>query len=80
MVTRHSYLAPGQRYARSGGPVWRAADQLTVLVVAKDRVGKDWVTFRGPCGEDLTRLAAQFEAAVAAGEIVPLSHGPIASC
>jgi hypothetical protein len=80
MVTRHSFLAPGQRYARSGFPVWRAADQFTVLVVGKDRVGKIWVTFRGPDGEDFTRLAAQFEAGIAAGEIVPLTPGPIASC
>jgi hypothetical protein len=80
MAPRQSFLAAGQRYVRSGCPVWRVADQLTVLVVGKDRLGTVWVTFRGPDGEDRTRMAAQFEAAVAAGEIVPLASSQVALC
>ena len=80
MVTRHSFLAPGQRYARSGFPVWRAADQLTVLVVGKDRLARSGSPFAVRTAQDGARLAAQFEAGIAAGELVPLTPGPIASC
>jgi hypothetical protein len=78
--SHQSFLAPGQRYARSGHPAWRTDCQLTILAVARDLSGLVWATYRGPYGADYTALATQVELAVVAGEIVPVSDGQEVSC
>jgi hypothetical protein len=75
-----SFLAPGQRYARSGCPTWRTDNQLTILVVGRDRSGLVWATYRGPHGADTTALATQVELAVISGEIVPVIDGRALDC
>jgi hypothetical protein len=75
-----SFLAPGQRYARSGRPAWRTDNQLTILVVGRDRSGLVWATYRGPHGADTTALAPEVEMAVVSGEIVPVIDGRALDC
>ena len=77
---QQSFLAPGQRYARSGRPAWRTDNQLTILAVSRDRSGLVWTTYRGPHGADTTALATQVERAVVSGEIVPVLDGPVFHC
>ena len=70
---RHStYLAPGQRYVTSGSPGWRSDRQVTVLAIARDRQGQVRVAYRGPNGNQVVEPAAQFEAAIATGQLVPV--------
>ena len=80
MDTRNSFLAAGQRYARFRLPERRIDDHVTILAVSRNRLGAVWITFRGPDGRDYFRPATQFQTAVAAGELVPLTNGPVASC
>ena len=80
MVTRLTYLAAGQRYARSCRPDFCVDDQVMILAVNRDQRGTAWIIFRGRDGRDHLGLATQFESAVATGEIVPLSSGPVAIC
>jgi hypothetical protein len=78
--SQQRFLAPGQRYARSGHPAWRTESQLTILAVAQDRTGLIWATYRAPHGADTTALASQVERAVVAGEIVPVGDGQAVHC
>jgi hypothetical protein len=80
MDTRLNYLAAGQRYARLRLSDRRADDQVTILAVSQDRIGTVWITFRTRDGRDYFRPAREFQTAVAAGELVPLTVGPIANC
>ena len=80
MVTHLTYLAAGQRYTRCRTPDCRADDQVMILAVSRDQCGSAWVIFRGRDGRDHFGLATQFETAVATGEIVPLTSGPVATC
>jgi hypothetical protein len=76
-----TYLAPGQRYAPSDSPAWRADRQLTVLAVGRDPRGTMRVAYRCPDGHQVVEPAAQFEAAVASGQLVPVvGAGFLASC
>jgi hypothetical protein len=76
-----SYLAPGQRYAPAGSPAWRADRQVTVLRVGRDRQGLLRVAYRCPDGHQVVEPTAQFEAAVASGQLVPVAGpGLLASC
>ena len=76
-----TYLAPGQRYVPTGSAAWRADRQLTVLRVGRDGAGLLRVAYRCPNGHQVVEPAAQFEAAVAAGQLVPVvGAGRLASC
>jgi hypothetical protein len=81
MATRRTFLAPGQRYAAPHDPSWRTDRQLTVLHLDRAPSGAVAVAVRGPSGELLTIPAAEIEAAVAAGQLVPVAGtGRAASC
>jgi hypothetical protein len=73
MVSPSIVLAPGQRYADSGGPEWRLDRQLTILRVRADPDGVLRVAYRGPEGDRLVEPAAQFAADVAAGPLCPIA-------
>ena len=79
MDTRNSYLAAGQRYGRFRLPDRRLDDHVTIMAVSRARLGSVWITFRGPDGRVYFRPATQFQTAVATGELVPLTMGPVAS-
>ena len=72
-VTPTTFLAPGQRYAPTGSPAWRADRQVTILRVGRDRSGRLRVAYCSPNGEQVVEPTAQFEAAVAAGHLVPVA-------
>jgi hypothetical protein len=81
MAATATFLAPGQRWARPDLPAWRADLQITILAVLAGPSHAPRVTYRCPNGEQVTGPAASFEAAVAAGEIVPVTGpGRIALC
>ena len=76
-----TYLAPGQRYAPSGSAAWRADHQVTVLLVAADERGLAAVAYGGPDGHRVIEPAAQFESAVASGQLVPVvGYGVLERC
>ena len=80
MATLPTCLAPGQRYAVPGIEAWRTDHQLTILRVGRDARGLACVTYRCPNGQDVTGPAARFEAAVAAGEVVPVAAALRVAC
>jgi hypothetical protein len=67
-----TYLAPGQRYTPTGSAGWRADRQVTILRVGRDLQGVSRVAYRCPNGHQVVEPVAQFEAAVAAGQLVPV--------
>ena len=76
-----TYLAAGQRYVPNGSPAWRSDRQLTVLMVGRDRQGLMRVAYRCPNGHQMVEPAAQFEAAVTNGQLVPvIGAGVLARC
>ena len=81
MAAPRTYLAPGQRYAQPDAPPWRAERQVTVLAVGRDEGGRPRVTCRYPGGARTVEPAAQLEAAIAAGQLVPVpGFGRLARC
>lgn len=79
--TPTTFLALGQRYAPAGSPAWRADRQLTVLHIGRDRQGLLHVAYRCPAGHQVVEPTAQFDAAVASGQLVPFAGpGRPASC
>jgi len=81
MAATTTFLAPGQRWLRRDIPAWRAALQITILRVESDSHRLPLGTYRCPGGDDVTGPATSFEAAVAAGEIVPVvGTGRFARC
>ncbi len=82
MKTSGTYLAPGQRYVKADLQAWRADQQITIVKVTR-RHGRvpARVTYRCPGGQEVFGAAAQLEAAIAAGRIVPVTgFGRVASC
>jgi hypothetical protein len=79
-MDRMNYLAAGQRYARFRLPDRLFGEQVAILAVSQDRLGTVWVTFRRLDGRDQFRPATVIRAAIAAGELVPLTYGQIARC
>lgn len=83
MAVRNTYIAPGQRFARLDRRTWHATEHLTILHVDRDALGLTWVTYRERDGEDedMVGPAALFEAAIAAGALVPIAlGGQVAQC
>jgi hypothetical protein len=81
MAAINTYLAPGQRYVSSGGAAWRADRQVTILRVGHDLSGLLRVAYRSANGHQVVEPAAQFEAAVANGQMVPVvGAGFLARC
>lgn len=77
---RATFLAPGQRYAEAGTAPWRIDKQWTVVHVGLSG-GAARVTSRCPNGHQLVVPAQQLEAAILAGQIVPVAGtGRIARC
>jgi hypothetical protein len=77
----HTYLAPGQRYTPTGSATWRADKQVTILRVGRDLSGLLRVAYHLPNGHQVVEPAAQFEAAVANGQLVPVTGaGALARC
>lgn len=72
-LTPITFLAPGQRYAPTGSPAWRADRQVTILQVGRDRSGLLRVAYRSSNGDHVVEPTAQFEAAVATGKLVPVA-------
>lgn len=80
MAVRNTYIAPGQRFARLDRRTWHATEHLTILHVDRDALGLTWVTYRERDeGEDMVGPAALFEAAIAAGALVPVAIGNLAT-
>jgi hypothetical protein len=76
-----TYLAPGQRYTDVAANPWRLDQQLTILHIGERAGGQSVVTYRLLSGGVETASAAQFEAAVAKGLIVPVvGFGRVAAC
>jgi hypothetical protein len=69
---RTTYLAPGQRYIPSFSAGWRSDRQVTVLMVDRDPSGLLRVAYRYADGHQVVEPAVQFEAAVTAGQLVPV--------
>lgn len=81
MTTSETFLGPGQRYAMTGLAGWRADQQALVLELDRDPALGLCVTYRCPGGQLVRGTAAEFEDAVARGEIVPVvGAGRLASC
>jgi hypothetical protein len=81
MSTAATFLAPGQRYTKTDGPAWRADLQLVIVGIARDGARGLLVTYRCPSGRQVSGPAANFELALAAGEIVPVvGTGRVAEC
>ncbi len=79
-AARTTFLAPGQRYAETGVATWRVEKQWTVVHVGLT-AGTARVTYRCPNGHQLVMPAQQFEAAVTAGQMVPVAgSGRIPQC
>jgi len=68
-----TFLAAGQRWIKTDCPSWRADLQITILQVSRGSGQTPRVTYRCPNGDEVRGPAASFEAAVAAGRIVPVS-------
>lgn len=81
MATDVTFLAPGQRYVRADLAGWRADQQITIVQV---QLGADrlmHVTYTCPSGRQVRGHAAEFEVAVAIGELVPVTgFGQAARC
>ena len=67
-----TYLTAGQRYAHPDVPCWRTERQVIILAVNLDGRGRPHILYRCPNGRDIRGDAALFEAAIAAGSIVPV--------
>ena len=81
MVTPRTFLTPGQRYMQFDGTPWRLEQQVTIVRVDRDPDGVPCVVSRCLDGEELVAPAAQLEAAVAAGLLVPVAGaGRIPRC
>ena len=79
MAVRATLIAPGQRYADAVGPAWLPDHQFTVVHVGGDGPGSPRVTCRLGNGDLLVLPAALIEAAVLAGQFVPVvGAGPVA--
>jgi hypothetical protein len=75
-----TYLAPGQRYIRTSHG-WSTNAAVTILRVGPDASGLVWVIYGAPDGEESARPASRFEAAIAAGEIIPIvAAGTVGRC
>ena len=72
MLARPTFLAPGQRYADPVVPDRPLDHQFTVVHVGRDGYGSPRVTCRLADGDLLVLPAALIEAAVAAGQVVPV--------
>jgi hypothetical protein len=80
-MAQRTFLAAGQRYAGLSATPWRVDEHLTVLEISHRRDGQALVTFRDADGDLETAPAAQFEAAIAGGVLVPIvGTGRIATC
>ena len=78
MAVRNTYISPGQRFARLDRRTWHASEHLTILHVDRDALGLTWVTYRERDEtEDMVGPAALFEAAIAAGALVPIAFGSL---
>ena len=76
-----TFLTPGQRYAAPGSAPWRADGQITIVALDWDERGVCRVRYRCPSGPTLTLRAAELEAAIAGGQLVPVvGAGALACC
>jgi hypothetical protein len=81
MAAHRTFLAPGQRYTEPDAPAWRADRQVVVIHVGRDGHGVPRVTCRNGKGYQIVEAAAQFEAAISTGQLVPvLGVGEAARC
>jgi len=81
MTASLTFLTPGQRYTQPGVTAWQLDHQFTISLLDRDPLGIPRVTVRRPDGSELVVYAAQIEAAVADGELLPVvGAGQIARC
>ena len=81
MAALPTFLTPGQRYVKADLQAWRADLQITILQVSRDGDGPARVTYICPGGRGVCGPATKLEAAIAAGEIVPVvGTGRSVSC
>jgi hypothetical protein len=74
-------LAPGQRYCSAEAATWRADQQLTILLVERNKEGDLMISYRMTGGPVMTAGACQLERAIATGEIVPVfGAGQVVRC
>lgn len=71
-----TFLTAGQRFAHPETSPWRLDRQVTIMRVDSDAEGAPRVVSRFPDGMELVVPAAQVEAIVAAGLLVPVA-GPM---
>ena len=81
MAATRTFLAPGQRYAQPGGAPWHRDRQFTISSLDRDGLGLPRVTVQFPDGRWIVVYAAQVEAAVADGQLLPVAGaGTIPRC
>jgi hypothetical protein len=68
-----TFLRPGQRYAKPECSPWRADQQVVLARVERCPDGVERVTYACPGGAWVTGPATRLEAAIAAGEVVPIA-------
>ncbi len=71
-----TFLTAGQRFTHPDTSPWRLDRQLTIIHVGSDAEGSPRVVSRFADGMELVVPAAQVEAIVAAGLLVPVA-GPM---
>ena len=76
-----TFLAAGQRYIPVGCSPWRLDQQVTIVLVARGACGLPRVTSRAADGRELAADAARVEAAILAGQLIPVTgSGRLAHC
>ncbi len=76
-----TFLAAGQRYVPVGCSPWRLDQQVTIVLVARGACGQTRVTSRAADGRELAADAARVEAAILAGQLIPVTgSGRLAHC
>lgn len=81
MAASPTFLAPGQRYSQTADKGWQVDHQFTISRLDRDPLGIPRVTVRRPDGRELMVYAAQIEAAVADGQLLPIvGAGQVARC
>ncbi len=74
-MARRTYLTAGQRFTDPDASPWRLDQQVTIMRVDSDAEGSPRVLSRFADGMEVVVPAAQVEAIVAAGLLVPVA-GP----
>ena len=78
MAVSRTVLAVGQCYLQPDDLAGMPGRYVTIVRLDRDRHGFPLVTFRFPNGREVDAYAAQVEAALAAGHLIPVEDEPLA--